>query len=100
MAMPLAIIGSKFDEAYKERELALAQRGAGRSADQLKEALSHVSSQERRDRVIRLGFKITEVLENSIHASDTESKFYMKAFPKKADILCNDISILFEVALR
>jgi len=99
MAMPLAIIGSKFDEAYKERELALAEHSKHR-ADQLKEALSHVSSKDRRDRVLRLGFKITEVLENSINASETESKFYMKAFPKKADIMCNDISVLFEVALR
>ena len=99
MAMPLAIIGSKFDEAYKERELALAEHSKHR-ADQLKEALSHVSNKDRRDRVLRLGFKITEVLENAINASDTESRFYMKAFPKKADIMCNDISILFEVALR
>ena len=99
MAMPLAIIGSKFDEAYKERELALAEHSKHRT-DQLKEALSHVSSKDRRDRVLRLGFKINEVLENSITASETESRFYMKAFPKKADIMANDISVLFEVALR
>ena len=99
MAMPLAIIGSKFDEAYKERELALAEHSKHR-ADQLKEALSHVTSKDRRDRVLRLGFKITEVLENSIKASETESRFYMKAFPRKADIMCNDISVLFEFALR
>jgi hypothetical protein len=99
MAMPLAIIGSKFDEAYKERELALAEHSKHR-ADQLKEALSHVSNKDRRQRVLRLGFKITEVLNNSINASETENRFYMKAFPRKADIMCNDISILFEVALR
>ena len=99
MAMPLAIIGSKFEEAYKQRELEAVQKSQHRQ-DDLKDQLSHVSNKERRGRVLRLGFKITEIMQLSINASETESRFYMKAFPKKAEIMCNDISVLFEVALR
>ena len=98
MAMPLAIIGSKFEEAFKERELAAVQKSRTRAHD-LKEQLSHVSNKERRARVLRLALKLFEILEISIEASETESRFFMKTFPKKADILCNDISTLFEIAI-
>ena len=99
MAMPLAIIGSKFEEAYKEHELLQAQHSSFRE-DNLKEQLSHVSSKERRARVLRLGFKIQEIVTMSIKSHESESRFHMKAFPKKADIMCADISILFEEAMK
>jgi hypothetical protein len=98
MAMPLAIIGAKFDEAFKERELVAVQKSRTRAHD-LKEQLSHVSNRQRRGRVLRLGVKLLEILDTAISVSETENRFYMKSFPKKADILCNDVSFLFEFAL-
>ena len=98
MAMPLAIIGAKFDEAYKENELA-AMRLSRTQAHDLKEQLSHVSHKERRSRVLRVSLKLLEILETSIEESETESRFYMKGFPKKADILLYDIGNLFEISL-
>lgn len=99
MAMPLAIIGAKFEDAFKERELVAVQKSRTRAHD-LKEQLSHVSNKERRGRILRLGIKLHEILVTAIAASETENRFYMKAFPKKADIFCHDISHLFEIALK
>merc|ERR1719261_87820 len=70
MAMPLAIIGAKFDEAFKENELA-AMRLSRTQAHDLKEQLSHVSHKERRSRVLRVSLKLLEILETSIEESET-----------------------------
>lgn len=100
MAMPLAIIGSKFEEAYKEHQFHSHGPNLTIREDDLKEQLNHVSLKERRDRVLRLGFKISEIVNLSIKSHDSESRFHMKAFPKKAEIMCSDISFLFEEAMK
>lgn len=99
MAMPLAIIGSKFEEAYKERELALVA-GDSDKKNGLQKALGQAPARERRQRVLRLGFKITESLYDSINGPINEAKYHMKEFGLRAAILCDDIKVLFEVALR
>ena len=59
-----------------------------------------MSNRERRSRVLRLGYKIQEIVTLSIHSGEAEARFHMKAFPKKAGILCEDIAVLFEEAIR
>ena len=61
MAMPLAVIGSRFEEAYQEREKEKAAMSEEYEKLVLK-SLQGVTRRQRRERVCRLGYQVAESL--------------------------------------
>lgn len=72
MAMPLAIIGSKFTEAYSEHEEEKAKRDPAWAEDQMRR-LQNVTRRRRRVRSLHLGYQVAEELGELSDLEENES---------------------------
>jgi hypothetical protein len=63
MAMPLAIIGSKFDQAFQHFENQKLMQDKNWAKNQIKR-LQNVTTKERRRRALQLGYQIAEEIGN------------------------------------
>ena len=103
MAMPLAIIGTKFEEAYQERELWKLQRREGRELQQrVRSHMDNSAPAERNARMNRLGLKIfsnLRVLKSGKVSSHGGTSFILVSLKKMLARYCEDMKKCFHVEL-
>ncbi len=99
MAMPLAIIGSKFEEAYQEREIHKLQKKGKDVSELFKLELDKVSMDKRKQRMIRLALKLSANLRILINFGGDIKNRGRKIFKSTCaiiDRLLSDLKMVYE----
>ena len=98
MAMPLAIIGAKFEEAYAAREF--EDLGDGNSdAVARRIRLEGAPIAEKRDRVLRVAMKAFETVTAALGGKNSEIPRHMSGFESIGMQLASDMQACFEISL-
>jgi hypothetical protein len=104
MAMPLAVIGSKFEEAYQEHETEKEHRYEDEYEICVVKSLQGVTRRQRKDRARRLGYQVAESLDDVdlvIRRKDDftkkERQYVFRTLQKRLLQLTLDLRVLFKL---
>ena len=96
MAMPLAIIGSKFEEAYQEREIYKLKKKGQDVAELFKAELDKVPLNKRKQRMTRLMLKLNANLRSLVKAGSITGSNTYNTTCVVLDRLLSDLRSVYE----